>query len=134
MSATSPAQLSYDVFVSDGPAGAGDERMPDGAPLAWSRPALPGPCVAVDPGIDALEVVARWLCEARARAAEGQLSASALIAASPLALAGRKLGRLCNPGLPGHRQLKEETLRGPGTTARSAEKDFKTRTARDRRS
>ena len=36
MSATSPTQLSYDVFVSDGPAGAGDERMPDGAPLAWS--------------------------------------------------------------------------------------------------
>src|SRR5271169_1195636 len=36
MSTTSPAQLSYDVFVSDGPAGAGDERMPDGAPLAWS--------------------------------------------------------------------------------------------------
>ena len=36
MSATSPAQLSYDVFVSDGPAQAGDERMPDGAPLAWS--------------------------------------------------------------------------------------------------
>jgi nucleotide-binding universal stress UspA family protein len=36
MSATSPAQLSYDVFVSDGPAGAGDERMPDGSPLAWS--------------------------------------------------------------------------------------------------
>jgi hypothetical protein len=35
MSATSPARLSYDVFVSDGPAGAGDERMPDGAPLAW---------------------------------------------------------------------------------------------------
>ena len=34
MSATSPAQLPYDVFVSDGPAGAGDERMPDGAPLA----------------------------------------------------------------------------------------------------
>jgi hypothetical protein len=31
MSATSPARLSYDVFVSDGPAGAGDERMPDGA-------------------------------------------------------------------------------------------------------
>ena len=37
MSATSPTQLSYDVFVSDGPAGAGDERMPDGAPLASSR-------------------------------------------------------------------------------------------------
>jgi len=36
MYATSPTQLSYDVFVSDGPAGAGDERMPDGAPLAWS--------------------------------------------------------------------------------------------------
>ena len=35
MSATSPTQLSYDVFVSDGPAGTGDERMPDGAPLAW---------------------------------------------------------------------------------------------------
>jgi NAD(P)-dependent dehydrogenase (short-subunit alcohol dehydrogenase family) len=31
-------------------------------------------------------------------------------------------------------QLKEETLRGSGTTARSVEKDFKTRTARDRRS
>jgi glyoxylase-like metal-dependent hydrolase (beta-lactamase superfamily II) len=36
MSTTSPTQLSYDVFVSDGPAGAGGERMPDGAPLAWS--------------------------------------------------------------------------------------------------
>ena len=36
MSATSPTQLSYDVFVSGGPAGGGDERMPDGAPLAWS--------------------------------------------------------------------------------------------------
>jgi len=34
MSTATPAQLSYDVFVSDGPAGAGDERMPDGAPLA----------------------------------------------------------------------------------------------------
>ncbi len=43
-----------------------------------------------------------------------------------LALAGRELGRLYNPSLPGHRQLKEETLRGTGTTARSAEKDFKT--------
>ena len=64
MSATSPTQLSYDVFVSEGPAGAGDERMPDGASLAWSRPALPGPCVAADPRIDALEVVARWPCEA----------------------------------------------------------------------
>ena len=36
MSTTSPARLSYDVLVSDGPAGAGDERMPDGAPLACS--------------------------------------------------------------------------------------------------
>jgi glyoxylase-like metal-dependent hydrolase (beta-lactamase superfamily II) len=36
MPATSPTQLSYDVFVSDGPAGAGRERMPDGAPLVWS--------------------------------------------------------------------------------------------------
>jgi glyoxylase-like metal-dependent hydrolase (beta-lactamase superfamily II) len=36
MSTTSPTQLSYEVFVSDGPAGAGDERMPDGKPLAWS--------------------------------------------------------------------------------------------------
>src|SRR5712691_7215529 len=36
MSTTSPTQLSYDVFVSDGPAGAGDERMPDGASLTWS--------------------------------------------------------------------------------------------------
>jgi glyoxylase-like metal-dependent hydrolase (beta-lactamase superfamily II) len=36
MSTTSPARLSYDVFVSDGPAGVGDQRMPDGAPLAWS--------------------------------------------------------------------------------------------------
>jgi hypothetical protein len=56
-----------------------------------------------------------------ARAAEGQLPAPALIAASSLARAGRELGRLCNPGLPGHRQLKEETLRGTGTTAHSAE-------------
>jgi hypothetical protein len=70
--------------------------------------------VAVDPRIDALEVVARWPCEARARAAEDQLSAPALIAVSSLALAGRELGRLCNPSLPGHRQLKEETLRGTG--------------------
>jgi glyoxylase-like metal-dependent hydrolase (beta-lactamase superfamily II) len=36
MPTTSPTQLSYDVFVSDGPAGADGERMPDGAPLAWS--------------------------------------------------------------------------------------------------
>lgn len=36
MSPTSPTRLSYDVLVSDGPVGAGDERMPDGNPLAWS--------------------------------------------------------------------------------------------------
>jgi glyoxylase-like metal-dependent hydrolase (beta-lactamase superfamily II) len=36
MSAVSPSQLSYDVFVSDGPVGVGDELMPDGAPLTWS--------------------------------------------------------------------------------------------------
>jgi ribonuclease BN (tRNA processing enzyme) len=35
MSTTSRTQPSYDVFVSDGPVGAGD-RMPDGAPLRWS--------------------------------------------------------------------------------------------------
>jgi len=89
--------------------------------------------VAADPRIDALEVVARWPCEARARAAAGQLPAPALIAASSLALAGREPGRLCNPGLPGHRQLTEETLRGTGTTARRSKEIFKTRAARDRR-
>lgn len=36
MPATRPAPLSYDVFVSDGPPRAGDERMPDGSPLVWS--------------------------------------------------------------------------------------------------
>ena len=36
MSAPSPAPLSYDVFVSDGPVGSGGERMPDGAPQTWS--------------------------------------------------------------------------------------------------
>jgi glyoxylase-like metal-dependent hydrolase (beta-lactamase superfamily II) len=36
MPATPPAPLSYDVFVSDGPPRAGDERMPDGSPLVWS--------------------------------------------------------------------------------------------------
>jgi len=45
------------------------------------RPVLPGPCVAADLRIDALEVAARWPCEARARAAEDQLPAPALIAA-----------------------------------------------------
>jgi glyoxylase-like metal-dependent hydrolase (beta-lactamase superfamily II) len=36
MSTTSPAQLSYDVFVSDGPVGADAELMPDGTPQRWS--------------------------------------------------------------------------------------------------
>jgi glyoxylase-like metal-dependent hydrolase (beta-lactamase superfamily II) len=36
MSAPAPTPLSYDVFVSDGPVGSGDERMPDGAPQRWS--------------------------------------------------------------------------------------------------
>ncbi len=36
MSATSPTQLSYDVFVSDGPVAAGGELMPDGARQTWS--------------------------------------------------------------------------------------------------
>jgi glyoxylase-like metal-dependent hydrolase (beta-lactamase superfamily II) len=36
MSAPPSTPLSYDVFVSDGPVGSGDERMPDGAPLTWS--------------------------------------------------------------------------------------------------
>src|ERR1700678_2121595 len=36
MSTTSPAQLSYEVFVSDGPVWAGDERMPDGTRPVWS--------------------------------------------------------------------------------------------------
>ena len=36
MPATPPAPLSYDVFVSDGPQRAGQERMPDGSPLMWS--------------------------------------------------------------------------------------------------
>ena len=106
MSATSPARLSYDVFVSDGPAGAGDERMPAGAPLAWSRPALPGPCVAVDRRIDALEVVARWPCEARGPGRGGSAAGAGLDPASSLALAGREPGRLGNPGLPGHRPAK----------------------------
>jgi glyoxylase-like metal-dependent hydrolase (beta-lactamase superfamily II) len=30
------SQLSYDVLVSEGPTWAGDERMPDGTPPAWS--------------------------------------------------------------------------------------------------
>jgi len=44
--------------------------------------------VAVDPRIDALEVMARWPCEARARAAEDQLPAP------DLARAGRRQARM----------------------------------------
>jgi glyoxylase-like metal-dependent hydrolase (beta-lactamase superfamily II) len=36
MSTTSPATLSYDVFVSDGPARADDEHIPDAFPRNWS--------------------------------------------------------------------------------------------------
>ena len=53
-------------------------------------------------------------------AAPRALPAPALIAASSLALAGRELGRLYDPSLPEHRQRKAETLRGTGTSARSA--------------
>ena len=36
MPATSPARLSYDVFVSDGPVRAAQERMPDGSTQVFS--------------------------------------------------------------------------------------------------
>jgi glyoxylase-like metal-dependent hydrolase (beta-lactamase superfamily II) len=36
MSTSSPAQLSYDVIVSEGPTAAGGELMPDGTPQKWS--------------------------------------------------------------------------------------------------
>src|SRR6202050_3625117 len=36
MSTSSPAPLSYDVIVSEGPTGAGGELMPDGTPQKWS--------------------------------------------------------------------------------------------------
>jgi glyoxylase-like metal-dependent hydrolase (beta-lactamase superfamily II) len=36
MSATASTPLSYDVFVSDGPVRAGDQRMPNGDRLVWS--------------------------------------------------------------------------------------------------
>src|SRR6202451_1007365 len=36
MSTTSPAELTYDVFVSDGPTAAGGELMPDGTLQKWS--------------------------------------------------------------------------------------------------
>jgi hypothetical protein len=47
---------------------------------------------------------------------------------------GRVLGRLCNPSLAGHWQLKEETLRDQEPRPVRSKKDFKRRTARDRRS
>src|SRR5260370_32506687 len=68
MSAASPTRLSYDVFVSDGPAGAGDERMPDGAPLAWSplsSPLISGTrdAVLVDPPFTRMQIerVGDWV-------------------------------------------------------------------------
>jgi len=36
MSSERASTLSYEVFVSEGPTRAGDERMPDGSPLVWS--------------------------------------------------------------------------------------------------
>jgi hypothetical protein len=36
MPATPQAQLSYDVFVSDGPVKAGEQRLPNGVPLVWN--------------------------------------------------------------------------------------------------
>ncbi|GII52422.1 MBL fold metallo-hydrolase [Planotetraspora thailandica] len=36
MSAAASLPLSYDVFVSDGPRRAGDQRMPNGDPISWS--------------------------------------------------------------------------------------------------
>jgi len=90
---------SASILVADGPPGS---RARPSRARAW-RPIR---------GSAALEVVARWPCEARARAAEDQLPAPALIAASSPALAGRELGRLCNPGLPGHRPAKGRNVPG----------------------
>jgi hypothetical protein len=62
---------------------------------------------------------------ARARAAEGQPPAPALIAASSLARAGRELGRLCNPGLPGHRPAKGRNVTGNTNHGSFGRKDSK---------
>jgi hypothetical protein len=88
------------VGVTNVEAGLGEEAvLPDGAPLEWSHPALPGPCGRSIRG-SALEVVARWPYEARGPGRGGSAVGAGL----------------CNPSLPGHRQLKEETLRGTGIT------------------
>jgi len=79
--------------------------------LVWSRPALPGPYVAADPRIDALEVVAPALRGA-GPGRGGSAAVSALIEASSLALADRKLGRLFNPGLRGHRPANGRNVTG----------------------
>jgi hypothetical protein len=47
---------------------------------------------------------------------------------------GRELGRLCNPSLAGHGQLKEETLRTRNHGPFGRKTILKTRTAHDRRS
>jgi glyoxylase-like metal-dependent hydrolase (beta-lactamase superfamily II) len=36
MSTESPSTLAHEVFVSDGPTRAGEERLPDGSPSVWS--------------------------------------------------------------------------------------------------
>jgi len=134
MSATSPTQLSYDVFVSDGPAGAGDERMLDGAPLGVVAPGAPG-LVRGGRSADRRPGGGGALAlRGAGPGAEGQLPAPALIAASPSPWRAASPAACATRAFPDTGQLKEETLRGPATTARSAEKDFKTRTARDRRS
>jgi len=81
---------SASILVAGGPPGSRARRSRARAwrPIRGSMP---------------LRVVARWPCKARARTAEDQLPAPALIAMSYLALAGCEVGRLCNRGLPGHR-------------------------------
>jgi glyoxylase-like metal-dependent hydrolase (beta-lactamase superfamily II) len=61
-------KLGYDVFVSDGPARAGDLRMPDGSPLFWnplSTTLISGEesAVLVDPPftLQQIDAVAEWI-------------------------------------------------------------------------
>ena len=85
------------------PAGGPDIGIDPGSPTARRAPApgAPGP---VRGGRSADRPPWRWWragpARRGARAAEGQLSAPALIAASSLALAGRELGRPCNTLYP----------------------------------